>query len=612
MNSRGRVLGLVGGLLLAAHAFAGTPQWVQVKSPNFTVITDAGEKRGRDVALHFEQMRAVFGALFNKAKITTSQPMYIIAFRNTREFRAVCPLWNGKPEQLAGYFQPGNGVTYISLDSSLEDKWRVVFHEYGHFLLNSNLQDAPPWFDEGFAEYFSTVDIRGKDFVYGNMPQGDVQILQQYKWLPIDQLFSVKHDSPYYNEHNRQTIFYAESWLAVSHYWFNPPYRKQIITYLQIENQMPADEAIQKAFGMDPKTLDNEFRRFYATGQLGLYKGAMPPGIDKLPMDAKPMDEIDARAHVAELKLQMKDHHAEAVQEFEAILKEKPDQPVALRGLAYAALLAGDKEKASAYFRKVTTIQSDDPHLYYFSAMLLSQLDARQNKDSAIEMQKDLERAVQLDPNFADAYGLLALAFTWQGKREEAIPPAEKAVLLSPRSETWAMNLAGFYANAKRYDDAIKVAGALTKSASPATAQEAASMYTSLNKYKQQMADYEKWQKDNDGRVEVAEQPNPTETSATDGQPPVLRHRAQISDDAVLAFFSGTLKQVSCEGRKATLAIATGSKSLTLVADDVQQVSFSGKRRFSCGLQDVKVKGFYQANGNRLSALEFEDDTAGN
>ncbi|MGB9083959.1 MAG: hypothetical protein WCC46_04995, partial [Terriglobales bacterium] len=37
------------------------PKWVEVHSTHFTVLTDAGEKRGREVALRMEQMRAVFG-----------------------------------------------------------------------------------------------------------------------------------------------------------------------------------------------------------------------------------------------------------------------------------------------------------------------------------------------------------------------------------------------------------------------------------------------------------------------------------------------------------------------------------------------------------------------
>lgn len=44
-------------LCLVASAFAGEPAWVEVRSPHFSVVTDAGEKRRREVALRFEQMR---------------------------------------------------------------------------------------------------------------------------------------------------------------------------------------------------------------------------------------------------------------------------------------------------------------------------------------------------------------------------------------------------------------------------------------------------------------------------------------------------------------------------------------------------------------------------
>jgi hypothetical protein len=63
--------------------FAGEPQWVEVRSPNFSVATDAGEKRGREVAMRFEQMRAVFGDLMTKVKVTLPVPLQIVAFRNT-------------------------------------------------------------------------------------------------------------------------------------------------------------------------------------------------------------------------------------------------------------------------------------------------------------------------------------------------------------------------------------------------------------------------------------------------------------------------------------------------------------------------------------------------
>lgn len=69
-------------------AIAGEPQWLEVRSPHFSVVTDAGEKRGRDVAVKFEQMRAVFGALFTKANVNLPIPLQIVAFRNTKELHS--------------------------------------------------------------------------------------------------------------------------------------------------------------------------------------------------------------------------------------------------------------------------------------------------------------------------------------------------------------------------------------------------------------------------------------------------------------------------------------------------------------------------------------------
>ena len=72
-----------------APAHAGESQWIEVRLPNFSVITDAGERRGRDVALRFEQMRSAFGALMTKATVSLPVPLEIVAFRNTKEMRQV-------------------------------------------------------------------------------------------------------------------------------------------------------------------------------------------------------------------------------------------------------------------------------------------------------------------------------------------------------------------------------------------------------------------------------------------------------------------------------------------------------------------------------------------
>ena len=127
------------------------------------------------MALRFEQMRTAFGVIFKKVSVNTA-PLQIIAFRNGKELRQFSPLYGGKPIELAGFFlgnggRGGPGASedrqYIALDLSQEDSWGTVFHEYAHLLINSNFPPSPVWFDEGFAEYCSSLKMDKKKFLWG-------------------------------------------------------------------------------------------------------------------------------------------------------------------------------------------------------------------------------------------------------------------------------------------------------------------------------------------------------------------------------------------------------------------------------------------------------------
>ena len=73
LNLRRRTIGVCVAILLGSvpFAFAGEAQWIEVRSPHFSVVTDAGEKRGRETVLKFEQMRSAFGAMLAKVNINT-------------------------------------------------------------------------------------------------------------------------------------------------------------------------------------------------------------------------------------------------------------------------------------------------------------------------------------------------------------------------------------------------------------------------------------------------------------------------------------------------------------------------------------------------------------
>jgi tetratricopeptide (TPR) repeat protein len=414
MLKRALLLAVLSGLSLSV-ASAKEARWVVVSSPNFRVYTDAGEKQGREVALHFEQMRFVFGKLLQRAKVQTGFPVHVIAFRNRKEFRTVAPLWKGKPKELTGLYIGGEDVAFVGLDLSSEQSLATVFHEYAHLLLNANVESKPLWFDEGFAEYYSTTRIDKSEWILGSLPDYAVPLLANNRLISLVDLFSAEHDSPLYNDDNR-SLFYAESWLAVEYFWFNPDRNKQLLEYFALRaKDVPVMEAMRRAFGKEPAQLDKEFTQFLRTGHVQVSRYKTPPALDALEMKVTALDDADARAAVEEMRLYESDYTEQARKELEKILAKRPGQPSAARGLGAILLHEGDYSKAAAYLEPLVNSGSDDARVYFYWAAAVKQTGEGESEQMQARMQTALEKCIALDPQFPDAYGLLThRRYQWQ------------------------------------------------------------------------------------------------------------------------------------------------------------------------------------------------------
>src|SRR5712671_297789 len=158
------------GILSASTPAAEPSPWLEIHSAHFTIITDSGEKKGREVALRFEQMRAVFATLLMKERLNEPVPLTILAFKNDKTYYQSAPLRQGQPIGVPGFFIPGEDHNFIVLNLFEEEPWRAVSHEFAHLLLNYNYPPVQGWFDEGFAEYFSAIRLDNKQFEIGGDP----------------------------------------------------------------------------------------------------------------------------------------------------------------------------------------------------------------------------------------------------------------------------------------------------------------------------------------------------------------------------------------------------------------------------------------------------------
>ena len=590
-------LGLLATLLVLlvanpSHLQAGEPEWVGIQSPNFSVITDSGEKRGREAAMRFEQMRAVFGTLMTQAKITLPVPLQIVAFRNTKELRQVAPLFHGKPTQVAGLFQAGGDRSFIMLDMSDENPWTVVFHEYAHQLMNANLKDAyDPWFEEGFAEYFSSIEVDGKQAQVGRVPHEDYLILQQVGMMKVADLFKVQHYSETYNDNgSNRTIFYAEAGMLL-HYIYDHQLLPRVAVYFEARYNKHAsiEDAMQQAFALTPAQFDKALREYVQSGRYRYYAIPAPAKISEKTYTSRALSKSDANAVIADIHLHSPDHHEQAVTEFQEVLKADPNNAAACRGLGYFYMERQDYSQAAEYFKRASQFDSKDPRVHYYNALLMARQSGFSGTADLPSLTRELETSISLDPNFADSYALLAFAQTTFGELDKALEAMRKAIELDPRNEEYRLNIVSIYLANRQPEKAKSVLETLRNSSNPAIATRASGMLDQVRSAEQ---------------VTQGAAPNSFSLQRRGPQEALeVMTQAPVSSGPT-KFLRGTLTGVDCGNPpQAVLTIAAGATTWKMKVRDKDHVILIGTDVFSCSWVKTKVAVNYREDSQTQGSV---------
>lgn len=428
---------LVAVLLSTSAPAAEQSPWREVHSTHYTVITDAGEKKGIEVALRFEQMRAAFATLLGKDRLNEPVPLTIVAFKNDKDYYQSAPLRQGQPIDVPGFFLPGDDQNFIVLNLFEEESWRAVAHDFAHLLLNFNYPPAQGWFDEGLAEYFSSIRLDDKKYEIGGDPElhpafaqdllqdehevrspqkSLTELLSGEVWLALPDLLTMKHDTSTYTEGTHHTLFYAQSWM-VMHYLLHEKKLQETGTYFDLtENQhLQVDEAIEKAYGVPPEKFDQEVKKYFhsltplfvavdaskqpaskqpASKQSAAQTQTNAPQLYQFPEIVAPdtnvitatvLREPDARALTAGLRTRIPERREAGLKELQALATTPEPAP---------AKLFGNKEKSQDDKKNallVTAIGDEIAH----RALAWDHLQ-RQEFDAAGE---ELTNAVSLNPN---------------------------------------------------------------------------------------------------------------------------------------------------------------------------------------------------------------------
>ncbi len=583
--------------------------WNSVRSKNFRLVGNASDKDIRKVASRLEQFRDVFTRLLSKADFTSPVPTTVIVFKSDGSYKPFKPLYQGKPANVAGYFQPGEDVNYITLttETSAENPYRTIFHEYVHLLVNNTLRTPPPvWFNEGLAEYYSTFELvdGDKKALLGSVISNHVLLLRE-NFIPLRALLAVGPDSSLYNERSKQSIFYAESW-ALMHYLIlgnNGARKLQLGEFLnRLSAGASVDDAFREAFKTDYDGLEKELRGYV---KHDTYPAQSATFDQKLEFDSEmqsaPITEAEAQFYLGDLLLHI-NRLDDAATRLQQALALEANQSAAHASLGLTRVRQNQFAEAKAHLEKAVAGNSQNYLAHYYYAYALSREGMNEThsmtsypSEAAATMRTELLKAINLNPNFPEAYSLLAFVnLVTNEQLDQGIGLIKRAIKLAPGREQYTFILAQIYLRKQEFKTVRQLLEPIAQSTSNGTAPQmraqAQGLLNSVASMEEQIARYKSRENSSSGDAESTPVLRPERNSTNaendrssepfDEKAAMKAARQSALQDALRkpgageARAQGLLQRIDCDAKGATFNIKVGERILKLHSADFASVNF--------------------------------------
>ena len=582
-------------ILLLVHPAPTSPadhfdNWVEVRSPNFTVVSNAGDREARRIAAQFEEIREVFHAAFPTLRTDLGKPVLIFALKNEDSIKSLLPAyWETKGHSHpAGFYVTREERDFVLVRTDLEGEnpYEIAYHEYTHALVRLNFRDIPVWMNEGLAEYLGNTVIGDKEVQIGKIAPGHLEILRTNKLIPIDTLFQVDENSPYYNEQNRTSVFYAESWALVHYLMLDADARKRQLlanflnAWAASDNQI---EAAQKTFG-DLKKFSQVMeayarqQRFYV-GHLKLAVHDDPKGY---PGRSLSVAETQALRGIFFVYTQ---RPAEAKAVLDEALAANPNSPVVHEGLGlFAWFSKQDPQTAEDEFAKAAPQTPPNYLPYYMAAMLRSR--TRSGAASPADSLADLDKVIQMNPRFAPAYAVAANLYSRDpNQHDKAISMGKQAVLLDPANLNYAISYGFVLVNVGKTADANNLAAMIAKAAHTshdrANLQALQRAVSARESYDARVAAYAAQRGANQALSVILSGDDDSSstagtTSGTAESPPPPAAKQHHTTDS---FLEGTIQKMDCtEGDSSRLYLLVDKTALQFRVGDLNDVDMTSAK----------------------------------
>lgn len=559
-------------------AAAPPPQdaWLRVETRNFIVFGSHGERRLREVAAEFERFREALSRIIPSAATPAAVPTIVVVFGTGRAFAPYRPRFNGKPISIGGYFFASEDTNLVAFaDVERAESLRTIFHEYVHLVLVNNFHAIPAWLSEGLAEYYSTFRVEsGGRAVLGAPIAAHMQLLSRTRPMSVDELLAVTRESAVYNEGNRRSVFYAQSWALVHMLMSKGPTGfEDLDRYARLVEQGTASRAAWRTVFGDVE-MGEAIRRYVQGDSVG---GTMVRFDRELPSvrgDVSAVSEADTQATLADL-LRRVAPFEEAAAAFERALTIAP--PSARARALYALHLLdrgdtprldrGDSARARSLLLEAAAAR-DDWLVQYHVATGLSLRPDGDDREGLDAARNAVSRTLEARAELPNALAVRArLAATERTQLDAALADIRRARELAPGRDDYSLFEGNILLRRGEFVAARSILDALAKPGSTDAVRDAARAgLVQVDRAERAAAD----------RIAFLEGRRPAARDGGESRTgPAVRYRVTESDEERI---EGLLERIACTTDGIQLHVSTAAATERFDANTLDSIAFVSYR----------------------------------
>ena len=446
LKSVRRLFVVIGMLVGTATAAVAQGTWLELKSPHFTVVSNAGEGRSREIAWQFEQVRAAIVAGWPWARTELDRPVLVIAAKDESTMKSLLQLRDEVGTITTSVGETAPDRHYIVVRSDVRTDDRVESNPfYGAYwvysaltLKNGGEHELPLWYWTGLACVLGNTMVRPEEMRFGLSIPWLLREVRSEARLRLTEFLTLDAKSSYYTNNPTRSRFDAQAW-AFMHYLLyealqEQPDRVNRLNRLVLEGR-PSVDAVQEAFGGIDQ-LEIAYLKHVNKPLMQYARAKIETKIDPKAFTARTLSPAVSAA----IRAGLHGAFGRAV-EARALITEsrKLDETSPQSYEVEGQLLEreGKRAEAQAAFEKAEQLKSENFYTYLRLANL-----TWPDKAASPEMERRLRRAVALNDGHAPTQAALADALVASHHAADALEPAKRAVALEPAAAQPRLTLA--------------------------------------------------------------------------------------------------------------------------------------------------------------------------